>query len=90
MVVVEVLHAAGVLSLRSSSSFFAVMRMRVSWMVQLPLRYSRARVVEEEEGAVAPPWMSGTWWLWWWWEEGKRVEGSDMVLIWHQIIGLVK
>ena len=58
-------------------------------MVQLPLRYSRARVVEEEEGAVAPPWMSGTWWLWWWWEEGKRVEGSDMVLIWHQIIGLV-
>lgn len=35
------------LSLRSSSSFLAVMRISVSWIVQLPLRYS---LEEEEEG----------------------------------------
>lgn len=90
--------SCGVLSLRSSSSFLAVMRMRVSWMVQLPLRYSRAREEEEEGGAAAAaPWMSGTGWWWWWWRgwrwgSGKSggcgngvVEGSDMVLIWHEI-----
>ena len=46
---------------------------------------------------AAAPWISGTWW-WWGWGEGKSgggggngvVDGSDMVLIWHQIIGLVK
>jgi hypothetical protein len=51
------------LSLRSSSSFLAVMRISVSWIVQLPLRYS----LEEEGGcggggcgcAVVMLWMSG-------------------------------
>lgn len=94
MLLVLVLAHAGVdvvvvvLSLRSSSSFLAVMRIRVSWMVQFPLRYSLAN--EEEEGggggAVAPPWMRGRWW----WRCGSGmidcggngvVEGSDMVLI---------
>lgn len=35
---------------RSSSSFLAVMRMRVSGIVQLPLRYSR--IGEEDEEVV--------------------------------------
>jgi len=70
------------------------MRMRVSWIVQLPLRYSRAREEEEEGAAAAALWMSGTGWWWrgWRWGSGKSggcgngvVEGSDMVLIWHEI-----
>ena len=34
-------------TLRSSSSFFAVIRMSVSWIVQLPLRCSRSTGDEE-------------------------------------------
>ncbi|KAF7809570.1 uncharacterized protein G2W53_036313 [Senna tora] len=48
-----------VLILRSSSSFLAVMRIKVSWRVQLPLRYSRSTKGEEDE--VEPPWMRGKW-----------------------------
>ena len=65
---------------RSSSSLLAVMRVRVSWIVQFPLRYSRlvvvvVVVVMRVVGVV----MYGGWW---WRVEGKGGDGDgglDMV-----------
>lgn len=77
-------------SLRSSSSFLAVMRISVSWMVQLPLRYS----LEEGGGGggggcavVVTPWRRGRLWCWLGMIDGwgnAVVVGSDIVLIWHE------